>query len=144
MMKLLHRLIFPPFGDDFHIVFSFYNTRSGQQTCRNCHIKRAKLAGLLRQVRRFYGDFCAHTLEGSRRFTLKEVIALYCRINMRLRPLWKICQVIQAWVDTPDDIKSICENCDLKRRTYFYYINKFIKKPYLMFCRERSNHRLHR
>ncbi len=134
----MHRLIFPPFGDNFPFIFSYYNTRSGEKTCHNCNIKRDRLAHILRQVKRFYRDLCRNTDEGARPFTLWEIITLYCLINLKLRRLWRVCQVVQSYIDNPGDVGAICANCTLKRRTYFYYIATYIKRPYLNFCRQRK------
>lgn len=134
----MNRLLHPPFEDQLQAIIGYYHTGSGKDTCRNCHLRRPVLARLLREMHRLYEDLACHTEDGTRPFTLKELISLIGNILVDILPKRRLCCIIQAYDDFQGDPNRICDKYKIARSTYFYYLNHYVKRPYLAFCGERK------
>ncbi|MFA5794238.1 MAG: hypothetical protein WC980_04140 [Candidatus Brocadiia bacterium] len=89
-------------------------------------------------MHRLYQDLACHTDDGSRPFTLRELITLIGGILVDILPKRRLCCIIQAYDDFQGDPDQICDKYKIARSTYYDYIRLYIKEPYLAFCAKRK------
>ncbi|MBI4712522.1 MAG: hypothetical protein HY762_04360 [Planctomycetes bacterium] len=139
VIHLLNRLLslHCPLARNADVIISLYHTGSVHRSMAKCRLTFARMKDVLRLLKNEYQDLKAHTPDGVRTFTLKELVMLIGGILSKvvIRPILKT--LIQAYDDTDGDYKKICDKYQIPVRTYHYYLNKYIKKPYVEFCAQR-------